>query len=83
MELLKEISKALAIGQNDKGVQSDKRGRGFHRRKGRSRPPNHSIGFIFQSYHLIPHQTILQNVELSLLIAGVSKEERRQSFNVN
>lgn len=39
---------------------------------------NHSIGFIFQSYHLIPHQTILQNVELALVIAGVSKEERRR-----
>ncbi|MDE6613397.1 MAG: ABC transporter ATP-binding protein, partial [Clostridia bacterium] len=39
---------------------------------------NHSIGFIFQSYHLIPHQTILQNVELALMIAGVSKEERRR-----
>ena len=39
---------------------------------------NHSIGFIFQSYHLIPHQTVLQNVELALMISGVSKEERRQ-----
>lgn len=39
---------------------------------------NHSIGFIFQSYHLIPHQTILQNVELALMIAGISKKERRQ-----
>ncbi len=39
---------------------------------------NHSIGFIFQSYHLIPHQTILQNVELALMISGVSKEERRR-----
>lgn len=39
---------------------------------------NHSIGFIFQSYHLIPHQTILQNVELALMIAGVGKKERRQ-----
>lgn len=39
---------------------------------------NHSIGFIFQSYHLIPHQTILQNVELALLISGVDKEERRR-----
>lgn len=38
---------------------------------------NHSIGFIFQSYHLIPHQTILQNVELALTISGVDKEERR------
>ena len=39
---------------------------------------NHSIGFIFQSYHLIPHQTVLQNVELALTISGVSKEERRR-----
>ncbi len=39
---------------------------------------NHSIGFIFQSYHLIPHQTILQNVELALTISGVGREERRQ-----
>lgn len=39
---------------------------------------NHSIGFIFQSYHLIPHQTILQNVELALMISGVGKEERRR-----
>ena len=39
---------------------------------------NHSIGFIFQSYHLIPHQTILQNVELALMIAGISKRQRRQ-----
>ena len=39
---------------------------------------NHSIGFIFQSYHLIPHQTILQNVELALMISGVPKIERRQ-----
>ncbi len=39
---------------------------------------NHSIGFIFQSYHLIPHQTVLQNVELALTISGVPKKERRQ-----
>ncbi len=39
---------------------------------------NHSIGFIFQSYHLIPHQTILQNVELALTIGGVSRKERRR-----
>ena len=39
---------------------------------------NHSIGLIFQSYHLIPHQTILQNVELALTISGVDKEERRR-----
>lgn len=37
---------------------------------------NHRIGFIFQSYNLIPHQTVLSNVELALTIAGLSKEER-------
>ena len=38
---------------------------------------NHAIGFVFQSYNLIPHQTVLQNVELALTISGVSKAERR------
>ena len=38
---------------------------------------NHTIGFVFQSYNLIPHQTILANVELALTISGVSKNERR------
>ncbi len=38
---------------------------------------NHSIGFVFQSYNLIPHQTILANVELALTISGISKSERR------
>ena len=39
---------------------------------------NHSIGFVFQSYNLIPHQTVLQNVELALSLSGVSKAERRK-----
>ncbi|HHY63997.1 MAG TPA: ABC transporter ATP-binding protein/permease, partial [Clostridiaceae bacterium] len=39
---------------------------------------NHSVGFIFQSYNLIPHQTVLANVELSLTLSGVSKKERRR-----
>ena len=39
---------------------------------------NHRIGFVFQSYNLIPHQTILENVELALTIAGIGKEERLQ-----
>ena len=39
---------------------------------------NHTIGFVFQSYNLIPHQTILSNVELALTISGVSKAERKQ-----
>ncbi len=38
---------------------------------------NHSIGFVFQSYNLIPHQTVLNNVELALTISGISKKERR------
>ena len=37
---------------------------------------NHSIGFVFQSYNLIPHQTVLQNVEIALTLSGVSKSER-------
>lgn len=39
---------------------------------------NHTIGFVFQSYNLIPHQTILANVELALTISGVSKSKRRE-----
>ena len=39
---------------------------------------NHTIGFVFQSYNLIPHQTILANVELALTISGVSRAERRK-----
>lgn len=39
---------------------------------------NHTIGFVFQSYNLIPHQTVLANVELALTISGVSKSERRR-----
>ena len=39
---------------------------------------NHTIGFVFQSYNLIPHQTVLANVELALTIGGISKKERRK-----
>ncbi len=38
---------------------------------------NHRVGFVFQSYHLIPHQTVLGNVELALTLSGVGKAERR------
>ena len=39
---------------------------------------NYSIGFVFQSYNLIPHQTILENVELALTISGVSKKREEK-----
>ncbi len=39
---------------------------------------NHTIGFIFQSYNLIPHQSVLSNVEMALTLAGISKKERRK-----
>ena len=38
---------------------------------------NHSVGFVFQSYNLIPHQTVLANVELALTLSGVGKAERK------
>lgn len=43
---------------------------------------NHSVGFVFQSYNLIPHQTVLVNVELALTLSGVSKNERRERAKV-
>lgn len=39
---------------------------------------NHSVGFVFQSYNLIPHQTVLQNVELALTLSGINKSERKR-----
>ena len=40
---------------------------------------NHSVGFVFQNYYLIPHQTVLSNVELALTLSGVSRSERRKA----
>ena len=39
---------------------------------------NHSVGFVFQNYNLIPHQTVLANVELAMTLTGVTKAERRR-----
>ena len=44
---------------------------------------NHTIGFVFQSYNLIPHQSVLSNVELALTIGGISKKERRDEIYHN
>ena len=43
---------------------------------------NHSVGFVFQSYNLIPHQSIIKNVELALTLSGVSKKDRTKKANL-
>ena len=44
---------------------------------------NHSIGFVFQTYNLIPHQTVLSNVELALTLSGVSPSERKTEIGTS
>ncbi len=70
------------LGGLDRYTDGDLIINGRHTKNYRSRDwdtyRNHSIGFVFQSYNLIPHQTVLANVELALTISGVSKAERRQ-----
>lgn len=69
------------IGGLDRYTSGDLVINGKHTRDFRDRDwdtyRNHSIGFVFQTYNLIPHQSVLQNVELALTLTGVSKKERR------
>lgn len=70
------------IGGLDRYDQGDLIINGISTKKYRDRDwdsyRNHTIGFVFQSYNLIPHQTVLANVELALTISGISKAERRE-----
>ncbi len=70
------------IGGLDRYTQGDLVIHGISTKKYRDRDwdtyRNHSVGFIFQTYNLIPHQNVLENVELALTLSGVSKKERRK-----
>ena len=70
------------IGGLDRYTSGDLIIRGKSTKKFKSRDwdtyRNHSVGFVFQSYNLIPHQTVLANVELALTLSGVKKTERRR-----
>jgi len=70
------------IGGLDRYTSGDMRIRGKSTAKFKSKDwdtyRNHSVGFVFQSYNLIPHQSVLANVELALTLSGVSRSERRQ-----
>ncbi len=69
------------IGGLDRYTSGDLTIAGISTKKYKSRDwdtyRNHSIGFVFQNYNLIPHQSVLSNVELALTLSGVSKSERR------
>ena len=70
------------IGGLDRYDSGDLIIRGISTRKYKDRDwdsyRNHTIGFVFQSYNLIPHQSVLANVELAMTISGVSRKERRE-----
>lgn len=70
------------IGGLDRYTAGNLRIRGKDTRKFRSRDwdtyRNHSVGFVFQGYHLIPHQSVFSNVELALTLCGVRRSERRR-----
>ena len=70
------------IGGLDRYTEGDLMIRGISTKKYSDRDwddyRNHTIGFVFQTYNLIPHQTVLANVELALTLSGVSKAERRE-----
>ncbi len=70
------------IGGLDNYTSGDLKIRGVSTKRYKSKDwdayRNHSVGFVFQSYNLIPHQTVLSNVELALTLSGVSRRERRR-----
>ena len=70
------------IGGLDRYTSGDLRIRGRSTKEYKSRDwdtyRNHSVGFVFQSYNLIPHQSVLSNVELALTLSGIRKAERRR-----
>ena len=70
------------IGGLDEYTEGDLRIRGVSTKRYKSKDwdayRNHSVGFVFQNYNLIPHQTVLKNVELALTLSGVSRRERKK-----
>ncbi|MCR5828933.1 MAG: ABC transporter ATP-binding protein/permease [Lachnospiraceae bacterium] len=70
------------IGGLDEYTSGDMKVRGVSTKRYKSKDwdayRNHSIGFVFQNYNLIPHQTVLKNVELALTLSGVSRRERKK-----
>ena len=70
------------IGGLDKATDGDLNINGISTKKYKDKDwdayRNHSIGFVFQNYNLIPHQTVFQNVEITLTLSGISKSERRE-----
>ncbi len=70
------------IGGLDNYTSGDMKVRGVSTKRYKSKDwdayRNHSIGFVFQNYNLIPHQTVLKNVELALTLSGVSRRERKK-----
>ena len=70
------------IGGLDEYTEGDLKIRGVSTKRYKSKDwdayRNHSVGFVFQNYNLIPHQSVLSNVELALTLSGVSRRERKR-----